>query len=79
MWDQPVDHHLMIYARRPDATACATYELWNDIMRRYIRRGVKGDRAAYTRSLRYGCTVCLRRLRYGHKAEIRGSDTVEAV
>ena len=33
---------LMIYAQRPDATACASFDLWNDRMNRYIRRGSKG-------------------------------------
>ena len=33
---------LMIYAQRPDATACASYELWNNTMHRYVRRGSKG-------------------------------------
>lgn len=33
---------LMIYAQRPDATACAGYELWNEKMHRYIRRGGNG-------------------------------------
>ena len=33
---------LMIFAQRPDATACAEYNLWNDTMRRYVRRGSKG-------------------------------------
>lgn len=32
----------MIYAQRPDATACAEYDLWNDKMNRYVRRGSKG-------------------------------------
>ena len=32
----------MIYAQRPDATACAEYDLWNEKMGRYIRRGSKG-------------------------------------
>ena len=32
----------MIFAQRPDATACAEYDLWNDTMRRYVRRGSKG-------------------------------------
>ena len=32
----------MIYAQRPDATACAEYDLWNDRMGRYVRRGSKG-------------------------------------
>ncbi len=33
---------LMIYAQRPDATACAGYDVWNDRMHRYVRRGSKG-------------------------------------
>jgi N12 class adenine-specific DNA methylase len=32
----------MIYAQRPDATACAEYDLWNNTMNRYVRRGSKG-------------------------------------
>ena len=40
----------MIYMQRPDATACAEYDFWNDKMGRYIRRGSKGNKplwAAY--------------------------------
>ena len=33
---------LMIYAQRPDATACASFDLWNNRMNRYIRHGSKG-------------------------------------
>ena len=33
---------LMIYAQRPDATACADYNIWNNRMNRYVRRGSKG-------------------------------------
>ena len=33
---------LMIYAQRPDATACAEYDVWNNKMNRYVRRGSKG-------------------------------------
>lgn len=33
---------LLIYAQRPAATACASYDVWNDTMHRYIRRGSKG-------------------------------------
>ena len=32
----------MIYAQRPDATACADYDIWNNRMNRYVRRGSKG-------------------------------------
>ena len=33
---------LMIYAQRPDATACAGFDIWNNRMNRYVRRGSKG-------------------------------------
>lgn len=33
---------LLIYAQRPDATACAEMELWNDKMRRWVKPGSKG-------------------------------------
>ena len=33
---------LMIYAQRPDATARAEYDVWNNKMNRYVRRGSKG-------------------------------------
>ena len=32
----------MIHAQRPDATACAEYDFWNEKMGRYVRRGSKG-------------------------------------
>ena len=48
---------LMIYAQRPDATACAEYDLWNDTMRRYVKRGAKGiglfDRSGDQPRIRY--------------------------
>ncbi len=33
---------LLIYAQRPDATACAAMEIWNDKMRRWVKAGAKG-------------------------------------
>lgn len=36
------EDQILIYAQRPDATACAGYEEWNDKLKRYIRRGSKG-------------------------------------
>ena len=38
----PFADQLMIYAQRPDATACADYDVWNNRMNRYVRRGSKG-------------------------------------
>ena len=42
LYKYPFHEQLMIYAQRPDATACAEYDLWNDRMGQYVRRGSKG-------------------------------------
>ena len=42
LYKYPYHEQLMIYAQRPDATACAEYDLWNSRMGRYVRRGSKG-------------------------------------
>ncbi len=42
LYKYPYPDQLMIYAQRPDATACAPYDVWNDRMNRYVRRGSKG-------------------------------------
>lgn len=42
LYKYPFSDQLMIYAQRPDATACAAYDIWNDRMNRYVRRGAKG-------------------------------------
>ena len=42
LYKYPFHEQLMIYAQRPDATACAEYDLWNEKMGRYVRRGSKG-------------------------------------
>ena len=42
LYKYPYHEQLMIYAQRPDATACAEYDLWNQRMGRYVRRGSKG-------------------------------------
>ena len=42
LYKYPFPEQLMIYAQRPDATACAEWDFWNQRMRRYIRRGSKG-------------------------------------
>ena len=42
LYKYPFADQLMIYAQRPDATACADYDIWNNRMNRYVRRGFKG-------------------------------------
>ena len=42
LYKYPYHEQLLIYAQRPDATACAGYDLWNNTMRRYVKRGSHG-------------------------------------
>ena len=42
LYKYPFADQLMIYAQRPDATACASFDIWNNRMGRYVRRGSKG-------------------------------------
>ena len=42
LYKYPFADQLMIYAQRPDATACADFDIWNTRMNRYVRRGAKG-------------------------------------
>ena len=42
LYKYPFPDQLMIYAQRPDATACADFDIWNNRMNRYVRRGAKG-------------------------------------
>ena len=71
LYKYPYHEQLMIYAQRPDATACASFDLWNNTMRRYVRRGSKGialvdtstdiPRIHYVfedRRNQYGCRPC---------------------
>lgn len=57
LYKYPFADQLMIHAQRPGATACASYEVWNDTMRRYVRRGAKGialvDNSGDSPRLRY--------------------------
>ncbi len=42
LFKYPFDEQLLIYAQRPDATACASMELWNNTMRRWVKPRSKG-------------------------------------
>ena len=57
LYKYPFPEQMMIFAQRPDATACAEYDLWNNTMNRYVRRGSKGialiDDSGYRPRLRY--------------------------
>ena len=57
LYKYPYSDQLLIYAQRPDATACAEYDVWNNRMNRFVRRGSKGiallDDSGGTQHLRY--------------------------
>ena len=42
LYKYPYYEQLLIFAQKPEATACAGYEVWNDTMHRFVRRGSKG-------------------------------------
>ena len=42
LYKYPFADQLMIYAQRPDAPACAEFDIWRNRMNRYVRRGSKG-------------------------------------
>ena len=57
LYKYPYNEQLMIYAQRPNATACAEYDFWKDRMGRYVQRGSTGialiDTSGYRPRLRY--------------------------
>ena len=53
LYKYPYNEQLMIYAQRPDATACAEFDIWNKRVGRYIKRGSKGIMLAGTQGTRY--------------------------
>ena len=57
LYKYPYNEQLMIYMQRPEATACAEYDFWNEKMGRYVRRGSTGialiDASGYKPRLRY--------------------------
>ena len=57
LYKYPYNEQLMIYAQRPNATACAEYDFWKDCMGRYVQRGSTGialiDTSGYQPRLRY--------------------------
>ena len=57
LYKYPYNEQLMIYMQRPEATACAEYDFWNEKMGRYVRRGSTGialiDATGYKPRLKY--------------------------
>ena len=42
LYKYPFNEQILIYAQRPDATACASIEVWNEKMNCWINKGSKG-------------------------------------
>ena len=42
MYKYPFREQMLIYAQRPDATACASLELWNEKMNCWVNKGAQG-------------------------------------
>ena len=42
LYKYPFNEQILIFAQRPDATACASLELWNEKMNCWVNRGAKG-------------------------------------
>ena len=42
LYRYPFNEQLLIHAQRPDATACASLEMWNEKIGRWVNRGAKG-------------------------------------
>lgn len=42
LYKYPFNEQMLIYAQRPDATACASLETWNEKMNCWVNRGAKG-------------------------------------
>ena len=57
LYKYPYNEQLMIYMQRPEATACAEYDFWNEKMGRYVRHGSTGialiDASGYKPRLKY--------------------------
>ncbi len=57
LYKYPFEDQMLIYAQRPDASACATMETWNEKMFCWVNRGAKGialfDRESERPKLKY--------------------------
>lgn len=42
LYKYPFNEQMLIYAQRPDVTACASLETWNEKMNCWVNRGAKG-------------------------------------
>ena len=67
LYKYPYNEQLMIYAQRPNATACAEYDFWKDRMGRYVQRGSTGialiDTSGYRRRIVIGADNLVEKIR----------------
>ncbi len=59
LYKYPFADQLMIYAQRPDATACADFDIWNNRMNRYVRRAPRASPCWMNPADSPGCTTSL--------------------
>ena len=68
LYKYPFHEQVLIHAQRPDATACAPIELWNDTFKRWVNKGAKGialiDDSGQKPALRYVFDVSDTNTRY---------------
>ncbi len=68
LYKYPFHEQVLIHAQRPDATACAPIELWNNAFKRWVNRGAKGialiDDSGHKPALRYVFDVSDTNTRY---------------
>ena len=68
LYKYPFHEQVLIHAQRPDATACAPIELWNNTFRRWVNKGAKGiaiiDDSGQKPTLRYVFDVSDTNTRY---------------
>ena len=68
LYKYPFHEQVLIHAQRPDATACAPIELWNNAFKRWVNKGAKGiaiiDDSGQKPTLRYVFDVSDTNTRY---------------
>ena len=74
LYRYPFADSLLIHAQRPGATACASMEVWNGKMRRWVKRGAKGialiDDGGRRKRLRYVFDISDTRRSEEHTSEL---------
>ena len=66
LYKYPFHEQLMIYAQRPDATACAEYDLWNDTHGPVCAARLQGHRPGGRFRGQAPAAVCVRYFRHRH-------------